>query len=240
MMMFRKRGAGIMVLMIIKSSQCGGTHQVLCQGWIVGARARSTRALLLPLHCSARNCLGRVRQETLTSTRWRARADVARRCAQHGACGQIPDGPSRLAPGLGAFFAPPASRASGRPNLRLRGGSRPKDGGQGDASQEETLGGWSPEEDATKEAKEAWAETRCSALLLCTSLPASTQAALGTAACVYGRVIYGCLVSQSVAEADRGGGAENGPRPSRLDAKHYRLGEVLPASCHCLAFDRYK
>ena len=74
------RGAGILVLMIIKSSQCGGTHQVLCQGWIVGARARSTRAPLLPLHCSARNCLGRVRQETLTSTRWRARADVARLC----------------------------------------------------------------------------------------------------------------------------------------------------------------
>jgi len=151
-------------------------------------------------------------------------------CAQHGACGQTPDGPSRLAPGLGAFFAPPASRASGRPSLRLRGGSRPKDGGQGDASQEETLAGWSPEEDATKEAKEAWAETRCSALLLCTSLPASTPAALGIAACVCGRVIYGCLVSQSVAEADRGGGAENGPRPSRLDAKHYRLGEVPPAS----------
>ena len=193
---------------------------------------------------------------------------MARRCAQHGACGQTPDGPSCLAPGL----APPASRAIGRPNLRLRGG-RPKDGRHGDASQEETLGGWAPEEDATKEAKEAWAETRCSALLLCTSLPASrTPAALGTAAypcamrsslcrpsifcctcqisaerlrarawssdsasraarnCPSARSVNGCLDLQSVAEGDRGGRAENGPRPSRLDAKHYRLGEVPPVS----------
>lgn len=45
-----RRCAGIMVLMIITSSQCGGTHQVPCQGLIMLARARAA----LPRCCCHR------------------------------------------------------------------------------------------------------------------------------------------------------------------------------------------
>ena len=96
-------------------------------------------------------------------------ADGAGPRAQPGARGHIHAGPARLAPGLAVFAPPPVTRSS----LRLRGGSPDS---EVSAADHELNAGWNPQIAATKEAQEAWAETRCCALLLVANLPAPLRA----------------------------------------------------------------